>query len=373
MRSVDSTFLEALRGSHGARSRAKVCTFYQDGVNPIGTEIPLLDGDVRSDASADVRSTLDMKTSGEYWTDDPTGLVTPYGNEIYIERGLVLYGGQKTYVGLGYYRIEDTEQDEVPDGEIRISAKDRMSGLIEARLEAPVQFPNNYSVAQTFYDLVYPVYPLATIEFDFDAEATTFSGSHIADEDRYGFLEEIVVGLGKIMFWDYRGYLVVKDAPELTDPAWQVDSGKSGVLVKMSRSRSRDGVYNAVVVNGETPGSQAFRAVARDVNPASPTYYYGKFGKVPRFFTSPLINSQTGAASAASKILTRSLGVPHSINFQAVVNPALEVFDPIEIVYSSKHPSQLHIVDTLTIPLSVDGAMTGQTRDLTDVQIEVTD
>lgn len=373
MRAVSDSFLNALRGSHGSRSRATVCTEWQEGVSPTGTEIPLLDGDIRFDASADIRASLDMRTSAEHWSDDPDGLVTPYGNEIYIERGLVLYGGQKTFVGQGYYRIESVEQDDAPDGEVRIAAKDRMAGLIEARLEAPVQFGNNTSVQTVFVTLVLDVYPLATIEFDFDAAATTFPGSHIAERERFEFLKDVATGLGKIMYWDYRGVLVVRTAPELTDSVWSVNAGEGGVLVGMSRELNRDGVYNSVVVNGETPGEESFRAVARDMAPNSPTYWLGKYGKVTRFFSSPLINSQLSANQAAVSMLKRVLGLPRSINFRTVVNPALEVFDPVLITFSSKEPSQTHILDSINMPLGVEGAMTADTRDLTDAFIEVGD
>jgi len=372
MRPVSDAFLRILRGSHVPIFRATLCEDFQTGVSPVGLDLPVLGGDVRIDASADVRSTLDLTTTPEWWSDDPDAPLTPYGPEAYVERGVLGGGGAREWVGLGYFRVESTEQDEVPNGDVRVPGKDRMAGIIEARLEAPVQFLPGASVADVFGQLVLEVYPAAVIEYDFDADATTFPGSHIADEDRFEFLDDIVTALGKTWYWDYRGVLVVKDAPNLAAPVWQVTHGADGVLVEMSRERTRDGVYNAVVATGEATEGDPVRAVARDMNPSSPTYWLGRFGKVPRFFSSPLLTTQLGTATAAQKILTRAIGLPYRIDFAAIANPALEALDPVYVSYDDEGRAQVHALEKLTIPLSVNQAMTASTKDKTDLTIEVT-
>lgn len=372
MRPVSDAFLRILRGSHVPIFRATLVTSYQDGINPAGTDIPIDSGDVTFDASADVRATLDLTVPAEYWPETASDPLSPYGNELYIERGVLAGGGQRQWVGLGYYRIESVEQDEVPDGLVRVPGKDRMAGIIDARLEAPVQFAAGASVQAVFDQLVGEVYPDATIEFDFDAGATTFPGSHIADEDRHEFLDNLVTGLGKTWYWDYRGYLVVRDAPDPGKPVWDVTHGEGGVLVKLGQERTRENVYNIVVVNGDSPSTGTpVRAVARDANPNSPTYYLGRFGKVPRFFSSQLITTQLGAATAAQKILKRAIGLPYSINFTAIANPALEVLDPVLVTYSDSGRDQVHALEKIRIPLSVDQPMTASTKDKTNLTVEV--
>jgi len=354
-------------------ARATVVTGFPTGVNPVGTEIPIFSGDVRHDASADVRATLELNTDPALWPDTPTDLLNPYGTEVFVERGVVKGSGAREWVSQGYYRIDTVEQDDAPDGDVRVTGKDRMAGLVDARLESPVQFTAATTVADVFSQLVLEVYPTATIEYDWSAASTLLSGNRIADEERYGFLADLVKALGKTFYWDYRGVLVVKDPPVSTVPVWNITHGLNGVLVALGRERTREGVYNAVVASGEAPGATtaAAYAVARDRSPSSPTRWGGPFGKVPRFYSSPLIVTNDQAASAATQLLKRAVGLPHSVNFAAIANPALEPLDPVYVSYSDQMKSAIHVLDELTIPLTADQAMTAKTRDLTDIDVEV--
>ncbi|MFI6302179.1 DUF5047 domain-containing protein [Amycolatopsis thailandensis] len=372
MRNVPSRYLKAVRGSHGFDARARVLTTPGlSGTNPGPLlpsgrpqfEIPVTDGNVKSDATAEVRSSLDLTTTYEFPTDS-SGLLTPYGNELYVERGLVYGDGTTQWVGLGYFRMDDVDQDEAPDGVVQIMAKDRMAGIIDAKPLAPMQFAPGTSVSSMFSTLVGEVYPGATIQYDFDAATTTFPDAHVMDDSRYGFLKEICDSLGKVMYWDYQGYLQVKSAPSLNTPVFDVTHGDGGVLTKASRSLSREGMFNAVVAKGEAPGEKApVRYVAYDMNPKSPTYWNGPFGKVPTEISSTMITTTDQARAAAYAKLERVIGMPYEVNFSMVPNAALEPLDPVRVSYSDE-VMEIHVIDSLTIPLTADGVMTGLTREL---------
>lgn len=376
MRPVSTAFLRTLQGSHVMTARARVCTTFQTGTNPAGTVIPILGGDVTLDGNADVRSTLDLITDGAgMWPDSGTDLLTPYGNEVFVERGIVYGNGVTEWVSLGYFRIDTPEQDVVPDGPIRIAGQDRMSGIVDARLEAPIQFAATAQYGDVVEQLVWAVYPLATIEWPDGGDGNFLLRALIAEEDRYDFLNQLVTSAGKIWYWDHRGVLVIKNAPNPSSSVWTVAAGKGGVLIEMSRALTRKGVYNAVVATGEagdtTPPA---RAVARDINTESPTYYYGPFGPVPRFYSSTFITTNAQAASAARALLLTSLGLPYSVDFQSVANPALEPFDPITLKYPERARSgtllqEVHIIDTLKIGLTHADPTSGSTREQTVVLI----
>jgi hypothetical protein len=368
MRPVSPEFNRIVRGSHRMCARARIVAPGQTGVDPDGTEIPIVAGDVTHDANAEVRATLDLTTVWD-WPRSATDLLAPYGNEVFVERGIVRENGTKEWVSQGYFRIYAPEQRTVPRGAIRLDARDRMSGIVDARLLTPIQFEQGASVFDTFYYLVQEVYPTAEIVFDFDAAGTTFAGSHIAEEERYGFLLDVAASLGKVMFWDHVGRLRVQSPPDPGAPVFDVNHGKGGVLVEMSRTLSREGVYNAVVATGETPGEgDPVRAVAYDNNPDSPTYYFGGFGKVPRYYSSPFVKTQAQARSAAAAMLTRALGLPYNVEFAAVPNPALEPLDPVRVTYSQA-PAEVHVLEAITLPLVADGAMDARTREQTSIQI----
>jgi hypothetical protein len=331
MRPVSDRFLKALRGSHARVVQAFVVAPGQTGVEPTGTEIPIISGDVQLDATASIRSTLDITTLGKFPTST-TDMLNVYGNEIFVRRGISFGSGDIEWVSLGYFRIHSVEQAQAPDGPISIAAQDRMAGIVEARLLKPKQFLAATTYGTVVNQLVQEVYPWATVSWDDLSYTDAIGRSVICEEDRYEFLDELVTSLGKIWYWDHRGVLVIRSAASLEDPVWLVNSGENGVLSTLSRDLSREGVYNAVVADGEaldtvTPA----RAVAVDNNPASPTYYYGSFGKVPRFYSSSFITNTSQAQTAANSLLRQKLGLPYNVDFTAVPNPALEPYDPVVV------------------------------------------
>lgn len=369
MRPASDAFLRALRGSHRMRSRARVCTSFQTGTNPTGTGLTVLDGDVALDADAAVRSTLDLTVGEISWPSTAGDLLAPYGNEIFVERGVDLGAGTVEWVSLGYFRIDTPEQDRVPDGPIRVAGQDRMAAIKEARLLAPQQFTSGTTYGTVVSTLVTDVYPSATISWDDSTYASTLGRAMVCDDDRFGFLDDLITAVGKVWYWDYRGYLVIKTPPSPSSASvWSINHGHDGVLVSMSRQLTRVGAYNAVVATGVGADTSApVRAVAIDDNPNSPTYWYGSFGQVPRFYSSPFITTDAQALSAAQSLLRKAIGLPYNVDFGVVANPALEPLDPVEINYAYGTRRETHVLQRLTVPLSASTAMTASTREQTTI------
>jgi len=372
MRDVSDKFLGTLRGSHLAVSRARVCTTFQTGTNPTGTEIEIVDGDVRATATGTIRSTLSLTTS-EGWPRLASDLLAPYGNEIYVERGIAYGNGQREFVGLGYYRIDTPEQDEAPDGVVAIAASDRMAGIVDARFLTPRQFAATLSRGDLVETLITEVYPSATISWDDTGVRDGLVGrTVITEDDRAGTLKEFVTSLGKVGYWRYDGVFRVETPPDITGaPAWTIDAGRDGVMVQMSRALTREGVYNAVVAVGEAGDTTApARAVAVNDDPTSPTYYSGPFGPVPRFYSSPFLTTNAQALTAAQAILRQQLGIPYQVELATVANPALEPFDVIQVKYPKSSRSrtlrkETHVIDEVTIPLVPTSPVTLKTREQT--------
>ena|SRR5882724_6528298 len=353
-------------------ARATVCTTFQTGTAPTGTVIPIMAGSVTVDGTADVRSTLDLTTDGtRMWpTTTSSTLLLPYGNEVYVERG-VAYGGDSTeYVGLGYFRIQQPDQQQPPNGPIRLAGRDRMAGIVDGRLLAPVQFLAGTQLGDVVAELVFDVYPGATIEWDDATDTDTLSRSLLAESDRFGFLNDLISSVAKIWYWDYRGVLVVKSLPDPGVPVFDVSAGTGGVLTGMKRQLARDGVYNAVVATGEATDSvPPARGVAFDNNPDSPTYFFGPFGPVPKFFSSPLMTTDAQCAAAAATLLQSNLGLAYSVDLSLVPNPALEPYDPVTVRAARTEPFETHVLSKLAVPLTAAGAMSATTRNQTVVVI----
>src|SRR5690554_204986 len=367
-------FAAIIRGSHDPVFEARVLTTFQAGDDPAGVTIGIIGGDVTFDATAGVCATLNLVTEGiddlgkSRFPRHAADLLAPYGNEIWVRRGVDI-GDRVLWVPLGYFRIDNVEQQDSPYGEISISGQDRMAGIIDARLVVPRTFPPHTTVAGVFATMVGEVYPDAVIVFDDDTGFAPIGNTLTFEEDRYEPLAELANAFGKVMYWDGEGILRVESPPDESQPVMEVNAGSDGVLITSARRVSREGVYNAVVARGEG-GEQTdpVFGVAVDIGPNSPTRWGGRFGKVPRFYSSPFIQTTSQAEDAAAQILRRQLGAPFSVNFNAVPNPALRPWHPIRIEQRDGN-RELHVVQTLTIPLTADGAMTGTTREKTQVLI----
>lgn len=367
---VSDTFLAVIRGSHKAVFSATLCNPPgQTGVTPTGTALAILGGAVTLDGDADVRATLDL-TVAERW---PTTLdylhLTPYGAEVFITRGVELGNGSIQRAPLGYFRLSGVDQDDAPTGPLTLTGTDRMKGIVDARLEVPAQFLPTATYGTVVSTLVAAVYPGAVIQWDDTTNTTAIGRSIVAEEDRYKALLDVVQSAGKIAYFDYRGVLVIKDPPATTTPVWDVSAGAEGVLVSLGRGLSRDGIYNAVIATGEAlDDSPPVRGAAYDLDATSPTYWNGPFGKVPRFYSSPLLTTTGQCDAAAASLLAQGVGLPYSVDFTQIPNPALEPFDPVRVIYpidleaTPHQKEETHVLDQIVVPLGVDGAMTATTR-----------
>ncbi|HEX7038684.1 MAG TPA: DUF5047 domain-containing protein [Trueperaceae bacterium] len=364
MRPVSARFLRAVRDSHPMNARARVVAPGQIGTDPDGVEIGIHDGAVELNATADVRATLELTTPGRgMWPDRRNPLLAPYGNEVFVERGVQFGGGVVEWCSLGYFRIDTPSQEEVPDGLITLACSDRMSTIVDSDLTQPRQYTSAMTFGAVVADLIGDVYPWAQIEWDDATETQPIGRDILVEEKRYEALKDLATSVGKIMYFDHRGVLVIRTAPDPTQPVWDITHGEDGVLVQASRELTRVGVKNGWVVTGETADTDnAVHVVVVDNDPASPTYWHGSFGKVPGRHSSPLITDPGRAFAAGRQLLRQSIGLPYTVSFGAVPNPALEPWDPIRVSYSDTHGREYHVIEQLSIPLTAGETMTGRTR-----------
>lgn len=364
MRPVTEAFLSTVARSHSMTARARLVPPGQYGTDPDGTEVPIIAGDVELDASAKIRGTADLTTTGTWPAGDPDSLFAPFGPELFLERGIRYGNGVTEWVSLGFYRLNKTEQA-VSGGTLRLAGGDRMAGLEDAKLTAPRQFAAGAELGAVVEELVLDVFPAAVIEWDDDTETDQLGRSLVAESDRLGFLTDLVTGAGKVWAWDHRGVLVIRTAPDPAAPVATVAGGPGGVLVELERSLDRAGAFNGVVASGEGPDQgEPVRALVVDADTASPTYWEGPFGPVPHFYSSPLLTTTDQCELAARSILSRSLGLPYAVDFSAVPNPALEPLDPIAVAAPGEN-AETHTIRSLTIPLTPDAPLEATTLEQT--------
>lgn len=364
-------FANLIAGSHIARFRAVLTEGFQTGSDPTGVDLLVEDGGVEYDASADIRSTGGV-TVVHPWPNARDLRIAPYGvSEVFLARGVETGAAGTLWAPLGYYRISKTTQSDASRGPLALDLDDRMATLIDSRFMQPRQWLTGTLVGDIVSEVVLEVYPDAVIVWDDDSDESQLGRSLIVEESRLEVIKTLADGLGKIFYWDELGRLVFRTIPSETDVIWTVKAGPDGAMVKADRSLSRDGVYNAVVVMGEGADDlNPVRAVAVNAQESSPTFFGGPFGRVPRFYSSSFITTQSQAENAAVNLLRQSLGAPYDVGLSALPNPAVRPYDVIRVVYNDG-TREVHIVDRVSVSLNTREAITIATRQSTIIHVGV--
>lgn len=362
MRPVTDRFVTAISQSHQMALLVEVLRN--------GDVVAIIDsvtaGTVTLDSTAQIRGRLDLTI-----VDDGTlGLIprlaadplAPYGNELRVSRGINYPDGTSELVALGVFRINDTDVTDGPDVlTIQITGQDRSARIADGRFESPADITQGVNVGTQIQTLVSAVYPDVTFNF---APTPHLTGHMTIEEgtDRWEVCQHFATNAAMQLYFDGDGTLVL--APDAGGTAvLALAEGADGLLLSSTRRWTRQGAYNRVVATGENTGvGTPVRGVATDTNPLSPTYYYGSFGQVPRFFVSQFFNTSQQAQDTAEAMLLREMGTTQSVNFGSLVLPHLEPTDIVQITRVRAGISEDHVIDSLTIPLTADQAMTGATR-----------
>lgn len=359
-----------IKGSHDVVFDVRVLETFQTGDAPTGTTVDLHDGEVTIDGTRDIRSTAKIRVPGSFGQDGrsafPRGrsnLLAPFGNEVFIRYGIDI-GTEVLWTPLGYFRFTTTDQDDAPHNPISLRCEDRMATLIDSELIFPRVYNPPAVVGDVFDDLILDVYLDAVIEFDDLTNMIPLNRQVIAEKNRYEPLKELAESFGKIFFWNDVGVARIESPPDPDVITWEVRSKRGGVLVNAARRLTRKEIANAVVVEGEGGDTDdPVRAIAFDNDVNSPTMFGGRFGKVPTFLTTPLVTTQSQAENAAVVLLRRqAIGAPFELDFDAITNPALRPFDVVRVTYSNGD-RDVHVVDSVTIPLDEDKDMSAETRE----------
>jgi hypothetical protein len=363
MRPVSDEFLARVQGPHTVVTVARV-----HGVDGSVTDIPITEGSVSLDATAAVRGRCDIRVEGTDWVPrDAADKLAPFGAELEIRRGVVLADGSVETVSLGRFGLEDAEiTDDGSGAGTRVAALDRAERLGKAKFEDVFQLTSGTPFTEGIQDLALDAWPDCPFMDGFTSVSTISIGRNVTaqpGDDRWEFMQTLALALGMSLFFDGDGVLTLRRYADQSPVASLVE-GDGGVLVSASRSWSRTEAYNRWIVTGEnTEGSDVYGGVATDDNPLSPTYYYGPFGRCPKFWSSPDIYSDDQAQDVAEAMKAQEIGAASTVNFGLVPNPALEPEDTVRITRGSVGVDENHVIDQLTIGLGATEVMSGSTRE----------
>lgn len=375
---VTDTFKAAIRQSHKVQTRVEV--FVE------GSFVSLMypnDGSVNVDARRSVRRTLSLSLVDSDRTLTPgqgatSGLLTPYGTELAVYRGIAYEDGTTELVPLGVFVVTQVEVTEDADGEsISVQASDRSIRISRNKFLDPYQISSGTSLESGLGQLLRDRW--VDVDTDFPVTGVTLPKVVIdaqSGNDPWAAAVSIAEAFGYDLAFSPDGIarLEVIPDPIADDPDEVYQDGTEAVLTSLTRTFDSSRSYNGVVVSSQgTTNTVPVRAIAWDENPNSVTYRYGAFGEVPFFYESSLITTSEQATQTALALLRKATGVAEAVSWGQIVNPAHDVLDIVRIKRSPARSDEggeavttpldlVLLIDRLDVPLGPEGVMTAVAR-----------
>lgn len=346
-------FDQAITGAHTLGVQADILVM---GL-PAATNIEISGGSISFD-----RSQLTLRQC-RIEVADPTlaphsssDLLTPYGNEVQLYRGVTYPDGGTELLPAGVFGIFEVPSL-TPFGGLAVTGNDRMKRVAEVDFPfARTMFET--SVVGAIQTLLAEAVPWAPFHVDpriIDVHIPLITWS----SGRAQAISDLATSVGGWVYAGARGEFVLAPVPNpASSPVATFQGGANGTVIvgTAQRTFTRDGTFNGVVVRG-TGVASAVSDLVYDNNPVSPTYWLGNFGQVVRSIQLASIVSKEQATGAARGILLDQLGTAKSVSFSTVPNPAIEPGDVIEVYYGDG-PPELHVLDAGTLPLDAATAAT---------------
>jgi len=364
MYSVSDRFLQRI----GASGKVKtVVDLYFDG-ELVAADIPVAAGQIRCSRDSDSRR------SGSLTIADPTlvpaiksDILIPYGTEIQIRSGMVYPDGEEL-IPMGIFSLEETQWDEGKSSISEIQFFDRTKAMQRFFL------PNVYDASgqlvvnllSTLPGLTFPGGGV-TVTVDPSLANPKLLGGTTYDTNHWDIMTTLAEIIGAEVYFDVDGNIQVVPIPYIDSSTpnsaadWTVGVGDNGVLINARRGISRADTYNSVLVRGGTKanGKQAW-SQSYDLNPASPTYYNGPFGRARKVIENSALITDGDCYNLAIAELRKVTGLAKSVAFTSLRNPALEVGDIILFEFFNGE-TELHILDSYTFDFT-SGEMQADTR-----------
>lgn len=366
METVSSTFLTTVARPHVAVVEMDV--WFDRQVVFEGLQV--VDGWVTFDRRAEAFARLDCTLAEPLNVPSAAGdILSPYGYELHVKRGVRYPDGTTELVSLGVFPIQSSMADGV-SLTTTVSAIDRSQLVRDARFEDDYSVAASTNYATAIQELVED--GVSDLEYLFASTShTTPLLTFAAQEDRWQAGVKMAASIGCRLQFDGLGRLVLTPEPDLstTPPTITIAEGEGGVLVGAAIDLDRSTAYNRWIHSSVNASLAAqYRGVATDDDPSSPTQYGGPFGKKPKFFESEFYASNAQCAAGAAADKARSIGVARGVSALVVPNPALRPGDVIVITREALGlSSEVHVIETLTCPLGPEDPMEFTSRSRQDI------
>lgn len=350
MYSVSDRFLQRLAESHTVATRVQL--FLTDGRT---VDLEHTGGSVTVDRGQSIRRTCTVTGCDVTLIPrTPADQLATYGARLRLARGVDYGDGTSELVPLGVFRLDAVEGD-LGQGPVTLQGKDLSAIITDDSFTEP--WTATGTVVSAVTALIVRSIPDAAVITDI-VDAAIGRRTFDTEGDPWAAVQEIAAVAGAVVYASADGVFVIATLPDLltTDPVWAVEATEGGVYISGTRAMTSDGVKNGWLARGENTADNVAPVsyLATDVDPNSPTYWGGPFGRRPGFHSSSTLITLAACTQAANLKLTVAKLPNASGNFSSLPNPALEVGDVLRVLHEDG-TRELHQVAAFTVPLDLGG------------------
>jgi hypothetical protein len=251
------------------------------------------------------------------------------------------------------------------------------SYIVDGRFPMPRTPPYGSPTTLAIRDLIHEVLPGAQVIFEVSGDKRVQLRSPW-EKERIDAIRALADSIDAQVFADYRRAFVIRDVPSsFATPVYRINEGPDGVVIDTNRKQTRDRVYNAAVVmsTSSDPDVPPFYGIAVDSDPTSPTYFYGDFGQVPRFYSSQFFTSDAQCFATAQEQLVEALVANKTTAASCLLLPFLEVGDSI-LLDTAEGVTEQHTIAKISASMSASGGpaqMSFETKASKDADIAESD
>lgn len=302
---------------------------------------------------------LTVPVEDELIPTTPFDLLSPFGTTITIRLGVILEYGVEADVPYGVYDLEDSKTVLANDARaVNLTLVDLGQRLARYRFEDPFEIPAATDLADAVQMVVQD---RLGVVLNLPATGRTLDRPRIfglePELDPARELLDLAANFGYRIWFDREGALQLDQTP-IPDP--NAAQPFAGTLTAQSAFDHHP--PNVVVARGEaSDGTTPIQGVAYDDDPASPTYAgttpgQSAYGRVSRFFASPLITTQAAADQAAQSMLAGFAARAATWNVTKPFEPTTDPDDILSIALDGDTTLPL-VVDAITVNVSGETAM----------------
>lgn len=281
-------------------------------------------------------------------------LLSPKGTELRVKRGLYIPSlDDYEYVPLGVFGLVKPEVRSHSDGVVlECKGFDRVDAVRARRFTQPWVIAKGTLVTQAIADIVasrIPNIPVKITPSVFTTPEMVFDRL----DSPWDAVRTLASAAGLYAYFDGLGSLVIEPAVGRETGVTYTIGTEVATLMNVSRSMDSDETYSGIQVTGENPDQTTFRVEKWDMDPTSPTYSEGPFGRRPYGYFSELITTLAQAQAKVDELFPQKVRIAEEVEIYTVGTLGHDIDDVFTVVDPRSKTNGKYQIVSGTIPLRV--------------------